>query len=247
MIVLVDIGNSNIVLAQYTNQIDKVTRYNTNREKAINEYIRLFHDFIEGATEIVVSSVVPELNKVFRAIQEELNIPVLFVGPGIKTGVKIKIDNPKELGTDIVCDALGAYSNYHETVIVVDMGTATTITLSKNKTVLGVSICAGLITQKTALIGKASQLAQFEFTHPQKAIGTNTIDSLNNGLLLGHSYMIQGIINQIRKEQGQEIPVVVTGGASIFMRNILPMDYIFEPNLLIKGLIEIYHKNSKQA
>jgi type III pantothenate kinase len=245
MVILVDIGNSNIVLARYTDHIEQVTRYNTNREKATNEYMRLFKDFLTGADYLMISSVVPELNKVFRIISEELNIPISFVGPGVKTGVQIKIDNPKELGTDIVCDAAGTYKHYAESAIVIDMGTATTLTLSVNKVIKGVSICAGLITQKNAIIGKASQLAQFEFVNPTKAIGTNTVDSLNSGLLLGHSYMLQGIVSQIRKEQGESLPVIVTGGASIFMRDILPKDYIFEPNLLIKGLIEIYHKNIK--
>lgn len=245
MVVLIDIGNSNIVLSRYSNTIEKTTRFNTNREKSSMEYLRLCSDFLEGATHMMISSVVPELNKVFRTISDELDIPVSFVGPGVKTGVKIKIDNPKELGTDIVCDALSTYTHYSESAIVVDMGTATTITLSIDKEIKGVSICAGLITQKNAIVGKASQLAQFEFTDPKKAIGTNTIDSLNNGLLLGHSYMIQGIINQIKREISMELPVVITGGASVFMKNILPKDYIFDGDLLIKGLIEIYKKNNK--
>jgi len=170
---------------------------------------------------------------------------VKLIGPGVKTGVQIKIDNPKELGTDIVCDAAGAYKSYGNSVIVIDMGTATTVTLSVNKVIKGVSISAGLVTQKNALIGRASQLSQFEFIAPQKAIGTNSIDSLNCGLLLGHSYMIKGIVNQIKEENNLDIPVIITGGASIFMKEMLPSEFIFEPNLLIKGLIEIYHKNMK--
>lgn len=245
MIVLVDIGNSNIVIARYNQGIEKMTRFNTDRRKSTNEYMRLFRGLFDDVTQIVISSVVPELNKVFRLISEEYDIPVMFVGPGVKTGVQIKIDNPKELGTDIVCDAAGAYKEYGDSVIVIDMGTATTVTLSVNKVIKGVSICAGLVTQKNALIGRASQLSQFEFINPKRAIGTNTIDSLNSGLLLGHSYMIKGIVDQIKKENNLDIPVIVTGGASIFMREMLPLDFHFEPDLLIKGLIEIYHKNKK--
>jgi type III pantothenate kinase len=245
MVVLVDIGNSNIVIARYNQSIETITRFNTNREKSTNEYMRLFNGLFDDVTHIVISSVVPELNKVFRLISEDLKIPVMFVGPGVKTGVQIKIDNPKELGTDIVCDAAGAYKQYGDSVIVVDMGTASTVTLSINKVIKGVSISAGLVTQKNALIGKASQLSQFEFVNPKKAIGTNSIDSLNCGLLLGHSYMIKGIVEQIKTENNLDIPVIITGGASIFMREMLPEDYIFEPDLLIKGLIEIYHKNKK--
>ena len=245
MVVLVDIGNSNIVIARYNQRIEKITRFNTDRNKSTNEYMRLFRGLFDDVKHIVISSVVPELNKVFRLISEEYDIPVMFVGPGVKTGVKIKIDNPKELGTDIVCDAAGAYKQYGDSVIVIDMGTATTVTLSVNKVIKGVSISAGLVTQKNALIGRAFQLSQFEFIVPKKAIGTNTIDSLNCGLLLGHGYIIKGIVNQIKEENNLDIPVIITGGASIFMREMLPSEFIFEPDLLIKGLIEIYHKNMK--
>ena len=247
MVILVDIGNSNIVLAQYDNKINKIYRFNTDRDKATNEYMKLFKDILDNADEMIISSVVPELNRVFKTICEEKNIDVTFVGPGVKTGVKIKTDNPKELGTDIVCDAAGAFANYTDSAIIVDMGTASTVTYIDNKVIKGVSICAGLITQKDALVGKASQLAQFEFITPSKAIGTNTIDALNSGLLYGHAYMLSGIINQIKKENNNDVKVIVTGGASRYMKDLLPTDYIFDDSLLIKGLLAIYLKNNKQA
>lgn len=244
MILLIDIGNSNIVIAQYENEIQDVYRFNTVRDKSIDEYYILLKDVINGAHTFVISSVVPELNKVFKAIAEKKNKEIMFVGPGVKTGVQIKIDNPKELGTDIVCDHAGAFAHYKESAIVVDMGTATTISLSENRVIKGVSINAGLITSKEAIVGKASQLAQFEFKTPKKMLGTNTIDSLNNGLLLGHSYMIKGEVDRIKKENSDDVKVIITGGASRFMKDILPSDYIFDENLLIKGLLEIYKKNA---
>ena len=243
MILLVDIGNSNIVLAQYEKTLGEMYRFNTVRDKSIDEYYLLLKDVISNAEKIVISSVVPELNQIFKAIGEKLNIEIVFVGPGVKTGVQIKIDNPKELGTDIVCDHAGAIKHYYHSAIVVDMGTATTISYSDNRVVKGVSIGAGLITSKEAIVGKASQLAQFEYKLPKKALGTNTIDSLNNGLLLGHSYMIQGIVNQIKKENKADVKVIITGGASRYMIGLLPDDYIFDGDLLIKGLLEIYNKN----
>lgn len=244
MILLVDIGNSNIVLAQYENEIGEINRFNTVRNKSFDEYYLLLKNVILGVKTIIVSSVVPELNSIFKALAEKHNIEIIFVGPGVKTGVQIKIDNPKELGTDIVCDHAGAFKYYYESAIVVDMGTATTISFSDNKIIKGVSINAGLITSKEAIVGKASQLAQFEYKHPKKALGTNTIDSLNNGLLLGHSYMIIGLVEQIKRENKDDVKVIITGGASRYMKGLLPNDYIFDDSLLIKGLLEIYKKNN---
>ena len=245
MVLLVDIGNSNIVIAEYDKEILEVYRFNTVRDKSIDEYYILLKDVLKNAKQIVISSVVPELNRIFKAISEKMGIDIMFIGPGVKTGVKIKIDNPKELGTDIVCDHAGAFKHYYESAIVVDMGTATTISLSENKVIKGVMINAGLITSKEAIVGKASQLAQFEFRMPKKALGTNTIDSLNNGLLLGHSYLIKGEVERLKQENTNDVKVIITGGASRYMKGLLPSDYIFDENLLIKGLLEIYLKNKQ--
>jgi len=243
MILLIDIGNSNIVLAQYENEIGEIYRFNTIRNKSFDEYYILLKNVVSGVKTMVISSVVPELNRIFKALATKLDIEVIFVGPGVKTGVQIKIDNPKELGTDIVCDHAGAFKHYYDNVIVVDMGTATTISYSDNRIIKGVSINAGLITSKEAIVGKASQLAQFEYRKPKRALGTNTIDSLNNGLLLGHSYLIKGIVEQIKQENNIDVKVVITGGASIYMEGLLPEEYIFDGNLLVKGLLEVYKKN----
>lgn len=244
MITLVDIGNSNIVIAQYDGKIKDIYRYNTIREKSIDEYFETIKNVIKGSEKMIISSVVPELNMVFKAVCEKLNIDTLFVGPGVKTGVKIKIDNPKELGTDIVCDAIGAFAHYADSAIIVDMGTASTISYVDNRVIKGVSICAGLITQKDALVGRTSQLLQFEFKTPSKVVGTNTIDSLNSGLILGHSYMIKGIVEHIKMENKVNPVVIITGGASRFLKDVMPKEYIFDDSLLIKGLLEIYKKNN---
>jgi type III pantothenate kinase len=245
MIILVDIGNSNIVLTKYINGFETTYRYNTDKSKSIDEYYVLLQHIITDAKGMIVSSVVPELNIIFKNLAlKYLQINPTFVGPGIKTGIKVMIDNPKELGTDIVSDAVGA-THYYDTVdaIVVDMGTATTISTIENKIIKGVSICAGLVTQRNALVGKASQLSQFEFRIPKNAIGTNTIDSLNSGLLLGHKYMIEGLVEEIKQKHPGNPKVLITGGASRFMQGILRKDYIFDEDLLVKGLYQIYKKN----
>lgn len=245
MVILVDIGNSNIVLTQYENGFKDTYRFNTDKDKSIDEYYVLLRDVIKDAKGMVISSVVPELNIIFKSLaQKYIQIEPMFVGPGVKTGVQIKIDNPKELGSDIVSDAVGAMSFHHtDNAIIVDMGTATTVSILENKVIKGVSICAGLITQRNALVGNASQLAQFEFKQPKSVIGTNTIDSLNSGLLLGHKHMIEGLVEDIKKLFKEEPKVIITGGASSFMRNILHPSYIIDEHLLTKGLFTIYNRN----
>jgi type III pantothenate kinase len=168
----------------------------------------------------------------------------MFIGPGVKTGIRIITDNPKEVGSDLVSSAASVTENYSENAIVVDMGTATTFTLIENKVIKGVAIAAGLVTQKNAVVGNASQLSQFEFRTPTKVLGSNTIDALNNGLLYGNSEMIKGMINRIKQSTKKEVKVVITGGASRFVKEILQEeDYIFDDMLLLKGLLVIYNKN----
>ena len=245
MIILVDIGNSNIVVTQYIDGFKETYRFNTDKDKSNDEYYVLLQNVIKDATGMIVSSVVPELNMIFKNLaQKYLKIEPMFVGPGVKTGVQIMIDNPKELGSDIVSDAVGAMS-FHNTdnAIVVDMGTATTVSILENKVIKGVSICAGLMTQRNALVGNASQLSQFEFKVPKSVIGTNSIDSLNSGLLLGHKYMIEGLVNEMIKLHKKTPKVIITGGASKFMQGILDENYIFDDLLLIKGLYTIYKRN----
>jgi type III pantothenate kinase len=247
MIILIDIGNSNIVISKYQNEMSETYRYNTDKTKSIDEYYVILKPVIEEAKGIMISSVVPELNVIFKNMAEKyLNITPLFVSPGIKTGVRITVDNPKEVGADLVASAAGVIAHYGETAIVVDMGTATTFTYIENRIIKGVAITAGLVTQRNALISGTSQLSQFEFRKPEKVIETNTIDCLNAGLLYSNALMVKGMIETIKKEEGVNPPVIITGGASRFIEALLEdEDFVFDDLLLLKGLITIYHKNQK--
>lgn len=246
MIILVDIGNSNIVLTKYKDTFLDTYRFNTDKNKSIDEYYVLLKDVIKDAKGMAISSVVPELNIIFKNLAEKyLNIEPMFIGPGVKTGVQIMIDNPKELGSDIVCDSVGAISHYNTNdAIIIDMGTATTVSILENKIIKGVSICAGLMTQRNALVGNASQLSQFEFKAPKSVVGTNTIDSLNSGLLLGHKHMIEGLVKDMKKVHKGNPKVIITGGASRFLKGVLDNEFIMDELLLIKGLQSIYYKNN---
>lgn len=245
MIVLVDIGNSNIVLSKYNGAINETYRYKTDSSKSIDEYYVMFKDIIKGAHGMIVSSVVPELNVIFKNLAlKYLNIEPMFIGPGVKTGVKIVVDNPKEVGADLVASAAAVISDYSENAIVVDMGTATTFTLIENKVIKGVSITTGLVTSRDALVGEASQISQFEFKTPTKVIATNTIDCLNSGLLYGHAFMIKGIVEEIKKQNNNDYQVIITGGASRFIKELFDNSFVFDDLLLLKGLVSIYNKNN---
>ncbi len=245
MIVLVDIGNSNIVIAKYDKSINQTYRYTTDTSKSIDEYYVLLKDVVKNAKGMIISSVVPELNSIFKNLAlKYLDINPMFIGPGIKTGVKIVVDNPKEIGADLVVSAAAVIAEYGDTAIIVDMGTATTFTYVENKVIKGVSITTGLGTSKDALVKKASQLSQFEFKTPTKVIATNTIDCLNSGLLYGHSFMIKGIIQEIKKQIKKDPIIIISGGTSRFVKNMFDNSYIFDDLLLLKGLSIIYNKNN---
>jgi type III pantothenate kinase len=244
MVILVDIGNSNIVLATHNGKINETYRYKTDTTKSIDEYYVLVKDVIKGATGMVISSVVPQLNIIFRNLAlKYLKIDPMFVGPGVKTGVQIVVDNPKEVGADLVASATAAISDYSDTVIVVDMGTATTLTYIEKNVVRGISIAPGLVTSRDALVNRASQLSQFEFKTPSKVIATNTVDCLNSGMIYGHSFMIKGLVEEIKKQFNVNPPVIISGGASRFVKEMFDDTFIFDELLLLKGLYKIYLKN----
>lgn len=245
MIILVDIGNSNIVIATYNGKINQTYRYNTDTSKSIDEYYVLLKDIIKDAKGMIISSVVPELNIIFKNLAiKYLKIDPMFIGPGVKTGVKIIVDNPKEVGSDLVASAAAVINEYADSAIVVDMGTATTLTYIENKVIKGVSITIGLVTSRDALVNNASQLSQFEFKTPTKVIATNTVDCLNSGLLYGHSFMVKGIVEEIKRQTNNNPVVIITGGASRFVKEMFDDNYIFDDLLLLKGLLVIYNKNN---
>jgi type III pantothenate kinase len=245
MIAVIDIGNSNIVLSRYEEHLGSPYRFTTDKTKSVDEYYVLLRDVLEGVDAIVVSSVVPELNIIIRNLGlKYYGITPLFVGPGIKTGLKIIVDNPKEVGADLVASGVAAIEEYGNHVVVIDMGTATTFTYIENKVIRGVAITAGLVTQRNCIINNASQLSQFEFKTPQKVLGTNTIDCLNAGLLFGHTLIIEGMVEKIKEEYQTNPQVVVTGGASRFIKELLHEDIIVDDYLILKGLVSIYHKNN---
>lgn len=253
MILVVDMGNTNIVFGVLDGPKVLVSgRIGTDRSKMTIDFLMSFKTLLEfyeiNSFDIeggILSSVVPELTIIVRdAMSMLLKKDILVIGAGIKTGLNIKIDDPRTLGADRVADACGAIELYKTPLIIVDMGTATTISvIDKYKCHIGGMIIPGVNTSLNALSNNASQLPSISLTNPKSLIGKNTIDCMKSGIIYGTASMLDGIIDRIKSEIGDDVRVIATGGVS---KHIIPhckTKFIYEENLLLKGLYYIYLKN----
>ena len=254
MILAVDIGNSNIVLGCFDeNEILFEDRLSTDREATVLEYAviiktslemhKLEYEQITGA---IISSVVPSVTEnVQQAVFRLTGQQAMVVGPGVKTGLNILLDDPKQLGSDRVADAVGAIGEYPCPLIIVDMGTATTISvIDRNKSFLGGMIIPGLQVSLDSLANRTSQLPHISLDAPKKVIGTNTVDCMKSGIIYSTAGSIDGAIDRIEQELGESCTVVSTGGHA---RKIIPHchhEILIDPYLLLKGLMAIYEKNT---
>ncbi len=250
MKIVIDVGNTTIAigLSQNGETIDKVFKINTEKNRSLDEYTLTLNGFISSCSEAIVSSVVPEINEVFRYyFERNFGVTPLFVGSGVKTGLQINSDNPKEVGTDLICNAVGAVNLYYETCLIVDLGTATTFTYVEKKILKGVVITPGLTTSRNALVTKTSQLPQVELSVPKKILGTNSVDCIKSGLLYGHASMIDGMIQRIKKEiNNPNLFVLLTGGHSELVHPLCNESLVFDQTLILKGMLLILKKNNKK-
>lgn len=253
MILTIDVGNTNIVIGVYRAQKLALTlRIKTDTTKTEDEYSILLNSTlrlnqidlikIEGS---IISSVVPNLSEILSlAVEKLIGRKPLIVGPGIKTGLPIKIDNPSQLGSDLVVGAVAALAKYPAPLIIIDMGTATTFSaVDRNGNFLGGSIIPGLKVSLGALAQNAAQISQIDLVAPKRAIGTNTNDSLRSGLLLGCADMIDGMCRRFQRELAGEATVIATGGLFSKVHSYCSSKIIFEPNLIPDGLFILYQKN----
>lgn len=254
MVFAVDIGNSNIVVGGIAEQenILFIERISTDLKVTDFEYAVSFksaleihgidpHD-IEGA---IISSVVPSItNTVKAAIRKITGIEAMVVGPGIKTGLSIKIDNPAQLGSDLVVGAVAGIHEYPCPLVIVDMGTANTISvISSNKDFLGGMIMPGMKVSLESLANKTSQLPTIGFEPPKRTIGRNTIECMKSGFLYGNASCIDGMIDRIAEELGEEPFVIATGGLASVVIPLCRKKIIIDDDLMLKGLMLIYQKN----
>ena len=255
MILTVDIGNSNIVIGGVEGEdILFEARIRTDATKTSDEYcidLKMLLDVyekkpsdIEGS---IIASVVPQvLNSMQTAIRKISDKAVLVVGPGLKTGLNIQIENPGQTGADLVVGSVAALREHKPPLIVIDMGTATTmIVLDKNGALVGGAISPGIKISMDALTERTALLPGLQLDQPRKAIGRNTIDCMRSGIMLGAACMIDGMIRRMEEELGYKTTVIATGGIAKFVLPLCRSEIIYDKDLLLKGLAALYRDNRK--
>jgi len=254
MLLTIDIGNTNITLGAYegdsllfTARLATQTK-NTDDEYAvaIKNILSLYLVDAEEIEDAIISSVVPSVaSSISNAVSKLFHIVPLMLGPGVKTGLNIKIDNPAQLGADLVAGAVGALESYNMPCVVIDMGTASTITvLDRNGTLRGGSIAAGVRLTLKALTENTAQLPSIPIEAPRSVIGANTVECMQSGLVYGTAAMIDGLLERIEDELGEKPTVVATGGLSKQIIEHCKTNIIYDENLLLEGLKAIYEKNN---
>ncbi len=253
MILAVDVGNTNIVIGCLEQgEIKNTVRVRTEPGRTAAEYgielMQLFDFFgierrgFEGA---ILSSVVPPVNEPLRqAIEMLTGVKCLIVGPGMKTGMNVRIDDPGTLGCDLVVGGVAAIAEYGAPVIVLDLGTATTITLiDENKCFRGGAILPGIKLSYAALAAGTSLLPDISITPPKKCIATNTVDCMRSGAVFGTAATIDGMVDRMEAELGLPCKVVATGGLASKITPYCRREVVCDDHLLLKGLWVLYQKN----
>ena len=253
MILTVDIGNSNIVAGCIDQERTYfVERLSTNLNKTSLEYaisfkniLELYHIDAASIDGCIISSVVPPLNRTIRDSLEKItHKSVMTVGPGIKTGLNIKIDTPAQLGSDLVVDAVAAIHEYGAPLLIFDMGTATTMSaIDHTGSYVGGAIIPGIKVSLDSLSSRTSQLPRIGLDKPRRVIGTNTIECMKSGAIYGNACMIDGMIDRASEELQGNIKVIATGGLARFITPHCRHHIIYDDILLLKGLLLIYQKN----
>lgn len=256
MILAIDAGNTNIVLGcMGKDSIRFTARVRTDRAKTEDEYALVFRNLFElhqvdrhSLDGAILSCVVSELTDVLcKAVETVVKKKPMIVGAGLKTGLNIKIDNPAQLGADLVADAVAALSKFEKPLIVFDMGTANTMSVIDSKgQFLGGAIMAGPRLSVDMLSSSTSQLPRIELDAPAKVIGSNTVQCMQSGAIYGHAAMIDGLIDRVEEQLGEPIATVIaTGGLSSLIVPFCRRKIVLEDNLMLQGLRIIYDKNKK--
>ena len=253
MIIAVDIGNTNIVLGFLEGgRVTGTYRIATKADHTSDEYGVLIDEFLElggyapdDVEDVIVCSVVPKVMHSFRsAIVKFLDLEPMVVGPGVRTGIAVRVDDPHSLGADILADCAGAYHTYGGPVLVADFGTATTFTYVDGTGALtcGV-ITAGIRSAAGALWGQTAQLPEVEIARPSSILASNTRDCMQAGLYYDFLGGIERIIGQFRRELGEPFRVVATGGLGRVFEHDTSMIDVYDPDLVFRGMAEILRRS----
>lgn len=255
MILAVDIGNTNIVIGCIEQEkVYFVERVSTDISKTELEYVVQFKTLldlyqirVEDITGSIIASVVPPLNNIITSAMEKLlhKLP-LIVGPGVKTGLNILMDNPGQLGADLVVNAVAGLKYYGAPNIIIDMGTATTISVVDNKkNYIGGMILPGVKVSLESLVNRTSQLPRISVEAPKKMIGKNTIDCMKSGIVMGQASCMDGMIERIWEELGYQAVIIATGGLAGAIIPYCKHKIVYDDELTLKGLNTIYRKNTE--
>ena len=253
MLLAVDIGNTNITIGVFDGSKMKATwRVATGVHRMPDEYASLIlhlfeHEGIASSkiTDTILCSVVPPLTGVFEEMcRHYLKVSPILVEAGVKTGVRISMDNPREVGADRIVNAVAAHQLYGGAVIVIDLGTATTFdAVSEEGDYLGGAIAPGIAIATEALFSRTAVLPRVELTHPKRAIGRNTVAAMQSGIVFGYAGLIEGIVTRIKQELGGKAKVVATGGYAELLARETPAIEEVNPDLTLIGLRLIYEMN----
>lgn len=253
MILVMDTGNTNIVLGVYENDILlHHWRMETDRHKTEDEYamqIKAFLNHVELGFEsidgVIMSSVVPPIMFALeRMAQKYFDTKALVVGPGVKTGLNIKYENPREVGADRIVNAVAAIQEYGGPLIIVDFGTANTFCyIDENNQYQGGAIAPGIQSSTEALYTRASKLPRIEIARPDSVVGKNTISAMQAGIVYGYVGQAEGIITRMKKHSKQHPTVIATGGLAPLIAAESDMIDHVDPFLTLKGLHFIYKRN----
>ena len=253
MIMVFDVGNTNIVLGVFRkSELVQYWRLSTTRHRTDDEYGTLLKDLFDSSgltfadiEAVVLSSVVPPINPTLeRTCRKYLHLTPLVVGPGIKTGMPIKYENPREVGADRIVNAVAAYEQYGGPLIIVDFGTATTFcAVSARGEYLGGAIAPGISISTEALFARAAKLPRVELTKPPSVIGKNTVNSMQSGFIYGFAGQVNGIVERMKREMAGSPVVVATGGlAELIAEEAAAIDKV-DTYLTLTGLRIIYERN----
>lgn len=253
MLLALDVGNTNITIGLFDgDNIEGTFRMTTKIPRTSDEYGIFFYDLLHSrglkrdiVNAAIMASVVPDVNHhIVNGLIKYFNVNPILVGPGIKTGIKIAIPNPKEVGADRIVDAVAAYELYGGPVLVIDYGTATTHDLVlEDATLVGGVTSPGIRIAANALWQDAAKLPKIEIMKPDKVLGKDTISSMQSGLVFGHIGQTEYIIRKVKEEAGlDKMTVVATGGLGKIIYDETDSIHHYDPNLTLKGLNILYHK-----
>ncbi len=256
MLLVIDIGNSNIVMGTYEGKkLMKHWRVSTDRQKTGDEYGMLINDLfrfqgvhISDIQSIIISSVVPPLVvPMVKMCERYFHVQPLVVGPGIRTGIRLNYENPRAIGADRIVNVVGAYEQYGGPLIVIDIGTATTIdVVDEDGNFMGGVIAPGIGTSADALFNSTAKLPRIELVPPKNIICHNTIQGMQAGIIYGYVGQIDEIVRRIREEAGKEMRVVATGGLARMIANESRTIDKVDHFLTLSGLRVLYERNQQE-